>query len=154
MKKTRYTEQQIIGALKQMEAGRKVADLARELGVSEATICTWKSKFGGLEVSEAQPDIAQPGHLVRRNRQRPAATESERSLVSYEFPASINAKKRPRIGSPRFDFFGEASCQVVHRPMISIGITSAVENPQRELLAVQGRHELFEKRVGAATRSA
>jgi putative transposase len=54
MKKTRYSEEQIIGALKQMEAGRKVADLARELGVSEATIYTWKSKFGGLEVSEAR----------------------------------------------------------------------------------------------------
>ena len=35
-------------------AGRKVTDLARELGVSEATIYTWKSKFGGLEVSEAR----------------------------------------------------------------------------------------------------
>jgi transposase-like protein len=38
MKKTRYSEEQIIGVLKQMEAGRKVADLARELGVSEATL--------------------------------------------------------------------------------------------------------------------
>ena len=54
MKKTRYSEEQIIGALKQMEAGRKVAYLARELGVSEATIYTWKSKFGGLEVNEAR----------------------------------------------------------------------------------------------------
>jgi putative transposase len=54
MKKTRYSEEQIIGALKQMEAGRKVADLARELGGSEATIYTWKSKFGGLEVNEAR----------------------------------------------------------------------------------------------------
>ena len=54
MKKNRHTEEQIIGVLKQMEAGRKVADLARELGVSEATIYTWKSKFGGLEVSEAR----------------------------------------------------------------------------------------------------
>jgi putative transposase len=54
MKKTRYNESQIIGVLKQMEAGRKVAELARELGVSEATLYTWKSKFGGLEVSEAR----------------------------------------------------------------------------------------------------
>ena len=38
----------------QIEAGRKVADLARELGVSEATLYTWKSKFGGLEVNEAR----------------------------------------------------------------------------------------------------
>ena len=44
MKKTRYSEEQIIGALKQMEAGRKVAELARELGVSEATLYTWKSQ--------------------------------------------------------------------------------------------------------------
>jgi len=40
--------------LKQHEAGRKVTDLAREIGVSEATIYTWKSKYGGMEVSEAQ----------------------------------------------------------------------------------------------------
>jgi len=54
MKKSKYTEEQIIGALKQMEAGRAVKELARELGVSEATIYTWKSKYGGLEVNEAR----------------------------------------------------------------------------------------------------
>jgi putative transposase len=54
MKKSRFSEEKIIGVLKQMEAGRKVADLARELGVSEATVYTWKSKFGGMEVSEAR----------------------------------------------------------------------------------------------------
>ncbi len=54
MKKSRYTEEKIIGVLKQMEAGRKVAELARDLGVSEATIYAWKSKYGGLEVSEAR----------------------------------------------------------------------------------------------------
>ena len=54
MKKTRHTEEQIIGALKQMEAGRKVSEMARELGVSEATLYTWKSKYGGMEVSDAR----------------------------------------------------------------------------------------------------
>lgn len=54
MKKTRYSEEQIIGVLKQMEAGRKVSDLAREIGVSEGTLYVWKSKFGGLEVNEAR----------------------------------------------------------------------------------------------------
>lgn len=54
MKKTRYSEEQIIGTLKLMEAGRKVSELARELGVSEATLYTWKSKYGGLEVNEAR----------------------------------------------------------------------------------------------------
>ena len=54
MKKGRFSEEQIIGVLKQHEAGRKVTDLARESGVSEATIYTWKSKYGGMEVSEAR----------------------------------------------------------------------------------------------------
>ena len=54
MKKSRHSEEQIIGVLKQMEAGRKVAELAREVGVSEATLYTWKSKYGGMEVSEAR----------------------------------------------------------------------------------------------------
>jgi putative transposase len=54
MKKGRFTEEQIIGVLKQHEAGRKVPELAREIGVSDATIYTWKSKYGGMEVSEAQ----------------------------------------------------------------------------------------------------
>jgi putative transposase len=54
MKKGRFNEEQIIGVLKQHEAGRKVADLAREIGVSEATIYTWKSKYGGMDVNEAQ----------------------------------------------------------------------------------------------------
>ena len=54
MKKSRHSEEQIIGVLKQMEAGRKVAELAREVGVSEATLYTLKSKYGGMEVSEAR----------------------------------------------------------------------------------------------------
>lgn len=54
MKKSRYTEEQVIGAVKQMEAGRKAKELARELGVSEATLYAWKSKYGCMEVNEAR----------------------------------------------------------------------------------------------------
>jgi putative transposase len=54
MKKSRYTEEQVITTVKQMEAGRKTKELARELGVSEATLYAWKSKYGGMEVNEAK----------------------------------------------------------------------------------------------------
>jgi putative transposase len=54
MKRTRFTEEQIIGILKEAEVGAKTADLARRHGVSEATIYNWKAKYGGLEVSEAK----------------------------------------------------------------------------------------------------
>ena len=54
MKRARFTEEQIIGVLKEAEAGAKTAELARKHGISEATFYNWKSKYGGLEVSEAK----------------------------------------------------------------------------------------------------
>ena len=54
MSKGKHTEAQMIGALKQMEAGRKAEDVAREMGVSKHTIYAWKAKYGGMTVNEAQ----------------------------------------------------------------------------------------------------
>jgi putative transposase len=54
MKRARFTEEQIIGVLKEHEAGSKTADLARKHGVSEATLYNWKAKYGGMDVSEAK----------------------------------------------------------------------------------------------------
>ena len=52
MRKTRFTESQIISILKLYEGGQKVADLCREHGISAATLYNWKSKYGGMESSQ------------------------------------------------------------------------------------------------------
>ena len=54
MKKSRFSEEKIIAVLKQAEAGVKVSELVRKLGISEATFYNWKARFGGLDVSEAK----------------------------------------------------------------------------------------------------
>ena len=54
MKKSRYTEEQIIGILKQHQAGLGAKELCRKYGISDATFYKWRSRYGGMEVSDAK----------------------------------------------------------------------------------------------------
>jgi putative transposase len=54
MKRQRFTEEQIIAVLREHDAGAKAADLARKHGISEATLYNWKTKYGGMDVSDAK----------------------------------------------------------------------------------------------------
>jgi putative transposase len=69
VKKSRFSEAQIIAVLKEHETGVKTADLCRKHGISSATLYAWKSKFGGLEIS----DIAKMRALEDENRRRSSA---------------------------------------------------------------------------------
>ena len=54
MKRSRFTQEQIIGVLKEHQAGAAAADLCRKHGISDATFYNWRSRYGGMEVSDAR----------------------------------------------------------------------------------------------------
>lgn len=54
MKRSRFTDEQIIGILKEHQAGPSASELCRKHGISDATLYTWRNKYGGMEVSEAK----------------------------------------------------------------------------------------------------
>ena len=63
MKNAKFTEHQIVSAIKKQEAGVLVKDIAREMGISEATFYNWKAQYGGMEAS----DVAKMKELEREN---------------------------------------------------------------------------------------
>ncbi|MEL6280715.1 MAG: transposase, partial [Pseudomonadota bacterium] len=65
MKRSRFTEEQIIGVLKEQEAGEKVADICRRHGISSPTFYKWKAKYGGMDVSDARKLRAHEEENVR-----------------------------------------------------------------------------------------
>jgi putative transposase len=73
MKKSRFSDEQISSALRQVETGTKVQDICRQLGISQATFFNWKSKFGGMGVNEPhrlrqlEQENAHLLNLVRRS---------------------------------------------------------------------------------------
>jgi len=68
MARGKHSEAEMIGALKQLEAGRRAEDVGRELGVSKHTIYAWKAKYGGLDVSQAQQlrQLTDENHRLKR----------------------------------------------------------------------------------------
>ncbi len=68
IKRSRFSEQQIIAILKEAESGVKVADLCRQYGVGQSTFFKWKSKYGGLEVSELKriKDLEEENRKLKR----------------------------------------------------------------------------------------
>ena len=95
MSKSRHTEAQMIGALKQLEAGRKAEDVAREVGVSKHTIYAWKAKYGGMDVSEAQ-EVRQLREENGRLKKLVADLSLDKEAVKRK-----RRKRLVRVGSAR-----------------------------------------------------
>jgi len=87
MKRSRFSEEQIIGILKEQEAGQRTADVCRRHGISEATFYKYKSKYGGLQVSDAKRLKA----LESENAQLKKLLAE--SLLDNAVLKDINAKK-------------------------------------------------------------
>ena len=77
MKQARFIDEQIIGVLKEHEAGAKTADLARKHSVSEATLYNWKAKLGGMGVSEAKRLKQLEDEIAKRKTLRPSKCSTQ-----------------------------------------------------------------------------
>lgn len=73
MKQKRYTEEQIVGIVKSVEAGKGIVEVCREAGVSEATVHRWRKRYGGLDISE-----------IRRMRQLEAENSQLKRIVAQQ----------------------------------------------------------------------
>ena len=87
MKKTRYSESQIIKVLKEVEGGRTVKAVCREYGVAEGTYYTWKSKYGGMEVA----DLKRLKELEKENAELKKMLAE--SMLENRVLKEVNSKK-------------------------------------------------------------
>jgi len=94
MKKTKHTEERIIGAMEHLEAGRPLKALAREIGITDHTLYNWKSKDGGMEVSDAKRLRALEPELVGASGFEPPAswsrTTSDQEINNLAEPLRID----------------------------------------------------------------
>ena len=87
MKKTRFTESQIMAVLKKHEAGITIKDLCREQGISEATFYNWKAKYGGMDASQ----LKRVKELEEENA-RLKKMYADLSLLHYAFKDAVEKK--------------------------------------------------------------
>jgi putative transposase len=126
MSKGKHTEAQIIAALKQVEAGRTTEDVARELGVSKYTIYAWRSKYGGMDVSEAQ-EVKQLREENARLKKLVADLSLDKdmleSVIRKKLPGLVERRAEVRRLIGEFDTSERRVCGLVEIPRSELPVS-------------------------------
>jgi putative transposase len=83
MKRTKFTESQIVAAIKKQEAGLSTKEISREMGISEATFYNWKAKYGGMEVSDVKKMKDMQTELAQYKKIVAELTFENRAIKAY-----------------------------------------------------------------------
>jgi putative transposase len=83
MKRTKFTESQIVAAIKKQEAGLSTKEVSREMGISEATFYNWKAKYGGMEVSDVKKMKDMETELAQYKKIVAELTFENRAIKAY-----------------------------------------------------------------------
>ena len=97
MKKTRFTEAQIMAVLRQMEGGVPAAELCREHGMSSATLCKWRAKYGGMDASLIS-EMKAMAEENRRLKRMYADVSMQNDLLKETLGKNDTASSAPRVG--------------------------------------------------------
>tara|TARA_R110002049_G_scaffold33269_2_gene109507 strand:- start:376 stop:717 length:342 start_codon:yes stop_codon:yes gene_type:complete len=110
MKRSRFTEEQIIGILREQEAGMRTADVCREHGISEATFYKYKAKFGGMDVSDARKLKALEDENAKLKKRLAETMLDNAILKDVASKKSGDARYKARgLGSPVRDAWCESA---------------------------------------------
>ena len=138
MRKSRFTEEQIIAILREQESGAKTADVCRRHGISDATFYKWKSKYGGLEVSEPRRLKVLETENARLARPGPSRSRGRAARLQHgQAPWQPRPATYARIGAPAMQQEGALRHVGAPRPFLLHRLSQRAHTQNRLHLRVE-----------------